>query len=802
MAGREAVNGYIASFGGATMPENAARGEVFPGADERTPSRAQYFSWINNTNEGTTEAQTLVNIDFFRWLRDEYGMQLDIYAFDAGAIDGAGFYGSMDSERFRRQFPGGFAPACGAAAAFGCRLGLWGGPDGFGETPDQERARIEMMTGLCRDFHFALFKLDGVCGSLRREKQDAFVRMMTECRRHSPDLIVLNHRLDLGAGMPHATTFLWEGAETYIDVHMANDVPATHNRACVLARGLVPGLQRLTEDHGVCLSSCLDYWDDDLVLQAFNRCLILAPEIYGNPWLLRDDEFPRLARIYRLHRRFREIMVDGIVLPSDAFGPHAVSRGDGRTRLVTLRNLTWEPVRRRIPLDATIGLAERGTVEVRTLHPHERVLGEFARGEGVEVEVLPFRACLVLATVAPCDEPGVEGCECDVVKDVGGAPAVLRLLAPPGSSADVRLRAGARRFARAEIDGREAPGLVDGETLRIDFPGPALRHPWHRKLGDLAPVDVPLDARALYEATCFAADSNALEVRELLRSGPTLIPEVQRARDAFFSQPVFRRRYLWDRALFEDDPDAGFAVCRRWGVDLRVRGGSFRLDLGEPTPIDRLVLEVGGDYDLQPIKPEEAVGGSVSADLARWTPVLFHAHGVVEAPIPSNEPVRYVCMDRCPDRILQVRGYCRGAAIERSRWRASNLLASYASAPAVAARSLAFALDEAARGSYLVIAIHGRHGHETAYAALRVGGGYAGAPRRSPSFPSNTWECPVRGVDGNCTYYVPVTKEMIDVPLEAVVLVLRGGTADVRAEAWLTAYPIPNAARELVLYEA
>ena len=37
------------------------------GADERTPSIPQYFSWINNTNEGATEAQTLVNLDFFRY---------------------------------------------------------------------------------------------------------------------------------------------------------------------------------------------------------------------------------------------------------------------------------------------------------------------------------------------------------------------------------------------------------------------------------------------------------------------------------------------------------------------------------------------------------------------------------------------------------------------------------------------------------------------------------------------------------------------------------------------------------------
>ena len=61
---------------------------VFPGADERSPSRAEYFSWINNTNEGSTEKQTLINLDFFKWLRDTYGMHLDIYAMDAGNIDG------------------------------------------------------------------------------------------------------------------------------------------------------------------------------------------------------------------------------------------------------------------------------------------------------------------------------------------------------------------------------------------------------------------------------------------------------------------------------------------------------------------------------------------------------------------------------------------------------------------------------------------------------------------------------------------------------------------------------------------
>jgi hypothetical protein len=256
---------------------------VFPGADETTPSRAQYFSWINNTNEGTTETHTFINLEFFRWLKDEYGMSLDIYAFDAGAVDGKRFYGKMDSDRFREQFPNGFGPIYRKARAMDTRLGIWGGPDGFGNTSQEEEARIRQMVSLCRDFEFALFKFDAVCGPLRPEKEDAFIRMMTLCRKYSPDLILLNHRLGLRKARPYATTFLWEGKETYIDVFSTNRVTAPHHRVEALSRGLPPDLKRLTEDHGVCISSCLDYWDDDLILQSFNRCLILSPRSTAIP---------------------------------------------------------------------------------------------------------------------------------------------------------------------------------------------------------------------------------------------------------------------------------------------------------------------------------------------------------------------------------------------------------------------------------------------------------------------------------------------------------------------------------------
>ena len=49
----------------------SAQKRIYPGADEKSLSRAQYFTWINNTNEGPTEEQTLINLDFFEWLKEE-----------------------------------------------------------------------------------------------------------------------------------------------------------------------------------------------------------------------------------------------------------------------------------------------------------------------------------------------------------------------------------------------------------------------------------------------------------------------------------------------------------------------------------------------------------------------------------------------------------------------------------------------------------------------------------------------------------------------------------------------------------
>jgi len=772
--------------------------DVYPGADEKSPSRSQYFSWINNTNEGATETQTLLNLDFFRWLHDEYGMTLDIYAFDAGAIDGKRFYGRMDSDRFREQFPNGFSPIYRNAKTMGTRLGIWGGPDGFGNTSEEEQARVEQMVSLCRDFEFALFKFDSVCGPLRPEKEDAFIRMMTECRQHSPDLILLIHRLGFKRAQAYATTFLWGGKETYIDVWSTNTITAPHHRADAISRGLVPELKRLTEDHGVCLSSCLDYWEDDLILQAFNRCLILAPQLYGSPWLLRDDEFPRLARIFNLHRKYRNILVNGKLLPEDRFGPYAVSRGDGSVRLITLRNLTWECVTYSIPLDEAVGLTDKAQVHCRQFHPTERILGNFSHGSSVNVEVAPFRSCLLLVTTQGCEEPGVKGCDYEVVRNVIGKPVLIQLKGLPGTEAQISIYPGSGEFKNATLDGQKADQLLRGKTLNIQFPGQGLKQNFHRKLTEFEPCTIPSDAQALYETTVFAADNNALEVRSLQRSGPTRIPQVKKARDAFFNQAVFVERGIWDRNLFDGDPVTGFWPSRKYRIDQQVKGGCLRLDLGEVIDVDRIVLRVPDEYSLQPLLNDEGNTVEVSTDLRSWDRLTCLAGKKMAIELP--QPARYLRFRSFPDRITEVEGYKDGRSLSRDAWRASNLFAHPGRMKPVKAWEAQFVLDEWVKSGYLCIAVEGEHGVEGVYAALKVDGRLVGCPDRSPSFPSNTWEYVNARRDKNYTYYVPIKKDMIGKRIEAYVLAYDEEKTGLQPVVWMTAYPPPyeNKVLELI----
>ena len=118
--------------------------------DNFTPSKSIYFDWINRNWYGSNEKKVEANLKFFKWLHDEYGMQLDIYLMDAADIDqgpncakdpGLPAYGSLETAWFKSRFPHGFGPLVELAKSFNCRLGIWLGPDGYGKTVEEAQRK-------------------------------------------------------------------------------------------------------------------------------------------------------------------------------------------------------------------------------------------------------------------------------------------------------------------------------------------------------------------------------------------------------------------------------------------------------------------------------------------------------------------------------------------------------------------------------------------------------------------------------------------------------------------------------------
>ena len=134
-----------------------------------------------------------------------------------------------------------------------------------------------------------------------------------------------------------------------------------------------------------------------------------------------------------------------------------------RPGVVSLRNLGWERVSIPVTLDETIGLAEGDGGVVRRMHPRETILGQFGWGETVDIEIEPFRACLVMASAAGIPEIGFDGCEGEIVKDKEGEGAVVKLYGLPGTSSMVRLYA--ENYAAATCDGETADALLGGAGI-------------------------------------------------------------------------------------------------------------------------------------------------------------------------------------------------------------------------------------------------------------------------------------------------------------------------------------------------
>ena len=733
------------------------------GADNFTPSVPQYFSWINNTNEGSTEEHTLINLDFFRYLKDTYGMEIKIYAWDAGNFDGASEgYGNVNGEKFRGQYPEEYENVVKKAAEAGIRMGLWGSPDGYGDDEETQKERFEFFVHLCRDHNFALFKLDGVCGHLRPEKAALFARMLRECRKYSPDLIVLNHRLNLFEAEKHVTTYLWNGSETYVDILSANSNTCMHHRGFMFERGHTDNLERLAEDHGVCISSCIDYFEDELIYQAFNRSLILAPETYGNPWLMADSELPEFARVYNLHKRNAAILVNGMLLPV-SYGDNACSRGSDTKRFISTGNNSWEKKTVSIKIGEETGIKTDKKVEVNLHHPEEIHLGEFSVGDTVEITLMPFRAALIEIAVADEAEPMLKGCSYRIINEADdGTPGKVKILYCDGQ--DILLhKNGCDSF------------FMKGEKTDIREKAPV-------KLGTLTEKRYrPQDGEFLYETAMFAIDNDCLERRSVIRSGETAIPEVKAARDAFFNQKLYRLRGLEAKNMFDGNPDTFCDSQSKTYCDenLRIDGGCLRVDFGKIYDCDSVEIEFfSADAPTREVEIQSvSLQAEFSEDLRTWKTsdkvtltekekytqeiIRFTVHTTYElegrkmiSAYPVNGCLRYLRIANPVDRIYAVRLMKDGREIAVSAPKANNMQAHYRKKTTKCVKSGEFTLPCYDGLSRLTVAVNGRHGTEDVYCAMEIDGKAEGFPDRAPSYKANQWEHKVLDSDKNNTFYL------------------------------------------------
>lgn len=765
------------------------------GADSYTPSIPQYFSWINNTNEGSTEEHTCINLEFFRYLKETYGMQISIYAWDAGNFDGASDgFGDVNSAKFRSQYPDGYQNVVKKAAEMGIRLGLWGSPDGFGNTPEEEKERFDFYVHLCRDYHFGLFKMDGVCGYLRPEKADVFAKMLQECRKYCPDLIVLNHRLPLYQAEKYVTTYLWNGDESYVDVLSWNRKTAMHHREFMFQRGHTENLDRLAEDSGVCISSAIDYFEDELIYQAFNRSLILAPEMYGNPWLMRDEELARLARVYNLHRRNAALLVSGMLLPEE-MGTHACSRGSGSKRFLATGNDSWETKKIAITLGAEIGITANEPLAVNLHHPYEKHLGIFASGDVVEVELMPFRATLIEISTVEEAEPMLKNCEYEMIKEAeDGTPIEVRILTSDGSDLLLWNKGKESFFGKSEaVDRREKAPVFLGTLDQAE--------------------NAPANGELLYEAAVFAATNDSLESREIKRSGDTKIPQVQAARDAFFGQEYYQLRGCEAVNMFDGREDTFFDAQSKTycGANHRVDGGCLRVDFGEELSCDTVEIEFfAADTPTREVEAQQLpLCAEISCDLANWTSVplsklrttqekyvvtvvKFTVHTPYDLPgkkmaaaYSVNGKIRYLRIENPVDRIYAIRLWKDGKELPLGNPHANNMQAHYKYKTTKQVKWGEFTLPAYKEGSKLCVALEGIHGNEAAYCVAEIDGVLTGFPERAPDYRANPWEHVVCSTEENNTYYLPLSASLEGKRIKIYTTFAEGDKTDVRCDVYL-----------------
>ena len=449
-----------------------------------------------------------------------------------------------------------------------------------------------------------------------------------------------------------------------------------------------------------------------------------------------------------------------MVLDAERYGPLAVGRGNEATRLVTLRNLGWETVIRRLKLDASIGFPWKALSRCGSFIPRANPRHLQARRRGC-VEVLPFRSCLLLVDAKQTGGVRLRGCDYEVVRDVPGKDVVIRMLGQAGTTSEVALVSNGRAFRGATIDGQPMSELPTGKTVRIQFPGKPDAAPWHRRTGPPTVCALPADAEALFESSCFAGDNDPLELRSLRRSDQSKIPQVQKARQAFLDQPIIAQEGMLTEYLFDGNPGT---FCNLLRSRAREPGSRHvRLDLGKATRLGHILLEPPATGALQYAAVAPTNHAEVSVDLKTWT------------------PARLARRARHPDRMRPDATVSLSANRLRPReaGRDSRLLGGERTRPRRLAHVLVIPIPESVPG--MVVALLSRCGSTRELSHRRLqrrprprrrlgscpGKRSLGRPRACPILSREPFEVSVSRTDRNYGCFIPVTQDMLAKPVKS-----------------------------------
>ena len=395
----------------------------------------------------------------------------------------------------------------------------------------------------------------------------------------------------------------------------------------------------------------------------------------------------------------------------------------------------------------------------------------------------------------------------------------------PGTETKIRVLRAGRELTKAFIDGKPAQSALTKEGLKITFPGEEINSDWHAKLGSLERLKkVPADAASLYEATCYSAQNTSLESQSAVRSGGTQVPQVQKARDAFFNQNLFWRRGISDQYMFDGKLDTFFGSYNR-NRDQRLNGGALRIDLQTKTNIDGVSVKALWTEQEKRTAPDTLLA-ELSNDLKTWTGVTLTRdkdvtakikvanvsknggeHDLVDSDLTEwkghfskASNYRFMKIVNSPGRIAELEFSHEGKPIAAKGWKGTNLFSDYQAEEAVAAWQTSVTVPvDAAENAYLCVPMAGEHGKNKAFAAIRVDGKLVGASQRAPSFPAVVFEYGPSQRSANNTYFFPITDDLRGKKIDVVVLAMDQKRTDFTSEVWITAYPNPRKSMQLVL---